>query len=40
MHKIIGAPIIGQLQQPSLPSLSTPLDSFKSSVARHVGIPR
>lgn len=35
MHKIIGAAIIEQLQQPSL---STPLHSFKSSLARHVGI--
>lgn len=35
MHKIIGAAIIEQLQQLSL---STPLHSFKSSLARHVGI--
>lgn len=39
MHKIIGAPIIEQLQIPSPPSfhsLRPPLDSFKSSLTRHV----
>lgn len=39
MHKIIGAPIIEQLQIPSplsFHSLRPPLDSFKSSLTRHV----
>lgn len=39
MHKITGAPIIEQLQIPSPPSfhsLRPPLDSFKSSLTRHV----